>query len=78
MTEKEQKVREAEIVVRLQKNEVKQARIALEQGYKKLQAEMERDYDKLKRELEREELRLEREKTRLELAKAELARGFQV
>jgi hypothetical protein len=78
MTEKEQRAREAEIDVRLQESKVKQARAALEHGYKKLQAEMEKEYDELKRELEREELRLERERTKLELAQAELARGFEV
>lgn len=78
MTEKEKDVKCAEISVREQESRVKEARCALEQGYKKLQAVMETEYDKLKRELEREELRLEREKTKFELAQAELARGFEV
>ncbi len=78
ITEKEHRVKCAEIDVKEQESRVREARCAMEQGYKKLQAEMEKEYDKLKREFEREELRLEREKSRLELAQADLQRGFEV
>lgn len=78
ITEKEQRVRSAEIDVKVQESRVREARVACEQGYKKLQAELEKEYDKLKREVERAELGLEWEKSRLELAQADLQRGFEV
>jgi len=57
MTQNAQSVKEHEINVREQENQVRQARCALAQGYKKLQAQMEQEYDELKHKLEREESR---------------------
>lgn len=76
LTEKEHRVKCAEIDVRTQESKVREAKTALDLGYKKLQVEMENEYEKLKRELEREEFRLELDKSRLELAQADLQRGF--
>ncbi len=76
MTEKEQRVRRCELAVRSQESKVREARCNLEHGYAKLRADMEREYAKLKFELEREGIRLEQEKSYLELARAELGRGY--
>lgn len=49
----------------------------MEQGYKKLQAQFEIDYGKLKSNHERECLELKSRKGFLEVAKTDLAQGFE-
>lgn len=76
MTDKENKVARYELDLRRAESRVREGKVAMTEGYKKLQAEMERDYAKLKGEYERELLSLEHARVDLELAKSELAQGF--
>ena len=76
MNEKELKLRHYELDVRVQETKVRDAKIQLDEGYKKLMADFEREYALLKNNYERELLRLERERAYVELAKEELSRGF--
>ena len=77
MNEKELKLRHHELDVRVQETKVRDAKLQLDEGYKKLQADFEREYAQLKSNYERELLRLDREKACVDFAKDELARGFE-
>ena len=76
MNEKELKLRQYELDVRLQETKVRDAKSQLDEGYKILMSNFEKDYTVLKGNYERALLSLEREKACVEFAKAELARGF--
>lgn len=77
MTEKENKVARYKLDVRRVESRVREAKVVMTEGYKKLQAELERDYSKLKGEYERELLSLEHARVDLELATSELEQSFE-
>ena len=77
MNEKELKLTHYELDVRVQETKVHDARVQLDEGYKRLMAEFEREYVLLKNNYERELLRLDRERAYVTFAKDELARGFE-
>ena len=77
MNEKELNVKRCELDVRIQETKVRDAKIALDEGYKKLKAEFDKEYSLLKSAYEREIIYLEREKAYLENARAMLAKGFE-
>lgn len=77
MNEKELNVKRCELDVRTQETKVRDAKIALDEGYKKLKAEFDKEYSLLKSAYEREIIYLEREKAYLENARAMLAKGFE-
>lgn len=76
MTDKENRVRQCGLQVKIAETKVREAQNALEHGYAKAKADMEREYYKLKMDVERAQLELKREESYHETAKAELARGF--
>lgn len=78
MTDKENRVKQCECMVRAAELKVREAKNALEHGYAQAKAEMEQKYEKLKCEAERAMVELTREQAWLETAKAELARGYSV
>lgn len=77
MTEKEHRLRLAEIDVEMQKARVREAKVALEEGHKRLLAEFEKEYSKLKAEYQRACLVLTRERSYVERFRTELTEGFQ-
>jgi hypothetical protein len=77
MNDKELQVKRFECDVRTQETKVRDAKRALDLGYKKLCSEFERDYEKLKSDYEREVLFLQREMAYLENAKEAAAKGFE-
>lgn len=77
MTEKELLVQRYQHDVRLQETRVRDAKIAMEEGYKKLMADFEREYERLKSEYERECITLEKEKLYLKHAQDAMEKGFE-
>ena len=76
ITEKEMRVATAKIYVQRAESEYNEAVKDLGEGYKKLQAEFEQSYAKLKGTAERKKMDLDQQKVYLELAEADLERGF--
>ena len=76
MNEKELKFEHCEVDVRIQETKVRDSKIQLEQGYKRLASEFEKEYAILKSNYERELIRFERERTFVSFARDELTRGF--
>jgi hypothetical protein len=77
MTEKENRAKLFEHDVRAQEVKVREAKVAMDNGYKELHAKFENDYAKLKAEYERQQIFLDREKQSLEFARIEAARGYE-
>ena len=75
MNEKELRLANYELDVRVQETRVRDAWIQLNEGYKLLAAEFEKEHTTLKGNYERELLRLEREKSCAAFAKDELTPG---
>lgn len=76
MTDKENRVKQCELNLRMSEIKFREAKSALDHGYAKAKAELEKEYDKLKLDLEKAEVEMERDKAYLETANADLARGF--
>lgn len=77
MTEKELNVKRSELDVRTQETRLRDAKVALDEGYKKLKADFDSAYAKLKSDYERECINLEREKLYLKQAQEVVAQGFE-
>jgi len=76
MNDKELHVKRCECDVSIQMCRVRDAKIAMDDGYKRLKAELEREYSKLKSDYERECIMLERERAYLENAREAIDKGF--
>lgn len=70
MTQRENRVRQCELDVRVSESKVAEAKSAMDNGYKRLKAEFDAAYDKLKQEYQRASIHLEQEMAHLETAKS--------
>lgn len=77
MKEKEIDVKLAEFNVRSCELGVKQSRIEMEEGYKRLKAKLDIEYESLKNNHQQALLDLEEAKLRLTCAKDDLDKGFE-
>lgn len=76
MTNKEQTVRYHKCEVLEAESKLREAKMNLDRGYEKAKAEFEKEYARLKFEVERANIGVDQAKSWLELAEAELARGY--
>ena len=76
MNDKELNVKLAELAVRDQLTQVRDAKTDLEEGYKRLKAKMDLNYAVLKSEYERQQILLEEKNAYLENAKHDLVKHF--
>lgn len=77
MTEKEREVKNWEVSVRESEMKLADARVAMDCGWRKAQADLERERSRLVSEVRSAEARLERDKNYLSQARATLEKGFE-
>ena len=76
MTPLEQTLRYWELQVQEQQTRVKECKLNLDEGYKRLKAKFEEDYANLKFVYERSLIQLEKDKSYFEVAKSNIERGY--
>ncbi len=77
MTDKENRIKNAELEVREAEINLRDAKLAMDEGFKAMTAKLNVRYSELKAEWEMSQINLERQRNYLELAKADAERGFE-
>lgn len=77
MTEKQNRVRQTELDLRIAQSKLLDARCNFEHGTAKAKADYEKEYERLKQEMERATIDVERERAWLETARAALETPFE-